>query len=73
MQKGLKRGLEVLGYYHSHPDHPALPSAYDLEHAWPFYSYVIVSIVKGNAGEMLSRVLADDRSRFVPESFIEGV
>src|SRR3990172_2367177 len=32
------RGLEIIGYYHSHPDHAAVPSQYDLEHAWPIYS-----------------------------------
>ncbi len=36
----------VLGFYHSHPDHPARPSEYDRAHAWPFYSYVIVAIAK---------------------------
>ncbi|MEX0741339.1 MAG: M67 family metallopeptidase, partial [Phycisphaeraceae bacterium] len=37
-------GLDVIGFYHSHPDAPARPSAYDLDHAWPWYSYVIVAI-----------------------------
>ena len=37
-------GLELLGFYHSHPDHPARPSQYDLDHAWPLFSYVIVSV-----------------------------
>ena len=41
--RGATRGLELLGFYHSHPDHPAQPSQYDLDHAWPF-SYVIVSV-----------------------------
>jgi len=36
------RKLEVVGFYHSHPDSPAVPSQYDLEHAWPTYSYIIV-------------------------------
>jgi proteasome lid subunit RPN8/RPN11 len=61
-------GLEVVGYYHSHPDHPARPSAFDREHAWPWYSYVIVRVEKGRAGEMTSWVLADDRSDMHPES-----
>src|SRR5215208_1483955 len=42
-------GGELLGFYHSHPDHPARPSQYDLDHAWPTFAYVIVS-VKGQAG-----------------------
>ena len=37
-------GAELLGFYHSHPDHPARPSQYDLDHAWPFFSYIIVSV-----------------------------
>ena len=60
-------GLEVIGFFHSHPDHPARPSAFDLEHAWPYYSYLIVSVAGGRAGECRSWRLADDRSRFDPE------
>src|SRR6266498_4652753 len=41
------KGLEVVGFYHSHPDHPAVPSQYDLDHAWPLYSYIVVSIKSG--------------------------
>ena len=37
------KGLDVVGFYHSHPDHPAVPSQYDLEHAWPLYSYIVVA------------------------------
>ena len=62
-----ERGLDVLGYYHSHPDHPARPSNYDREHAWPWYSYVIVSVERGEARELTSWVLSQDRSRFDPE------
>jgi proteasome lid subunit RPN8/RPN11 len=60
-------GLEVVGWYHSHPDHPALPSEFDREHAWPWYSYVIVSVVKEKAETMASWRLTDDRMRFGPE------
>jgi proteasome lid subunit RPN8/RPN11 len=42
-----KQGLEVIGWYHSHPDHPARPSQYDQDHAWPWYSYVIVCVQNG--------------------------
>jgi proteasome lid subunit RPN8/RPN11 len=42
--------LDLLGFYHSHPDHPARPSQYDLDHAWPTFAYIIVSVVDGNAG-----------------------
>jgi proteasome lid subunit RPN8/RPN11 len=61
------RGLDVLGYYHSHPDHPARPSNYDREHAWPWYSYVILSVERGKAAELTSWVLSEDRLRFDPE------
>ena len=53
-----KEGLILLGYYHSHPDAPARPSQYDLDHAWEVYSYVIVSIAKGKAVDMTSWVLS---------------
>ena len=61
-------GLEVLGYYHSHPDHPAAPSAFDTEHAWPWYSYVIVRVERGRAAELTSWILEDDRSAMGRES-----
>ena len=60
--------LEVLGCYHSHPDHPAAPSAFDIEQAWPWYSYIIVRVDRGRAAELTSWVLADDRSKMHPES-----
>jgi len=41
-QKAGEHGFELIGWYHSHPDSPACPSEYDLEHAWPWYSYIIV-------------------------------
>ena len=57
-------GLDVIGVYHSHPDHPPAPSAFDREHAWPWLSYVIVGVGRGRAGEMKSWVLTDDRGSF---------
>jgi len=62
-----ERGLELIGWYHSHPDHPARPSDYDREQAWPWYSYVIVSVGKGQAREMTIWRLSDDRSGFTQE------
>ena len=62
-----KQGLEVIGWYHSHPDHPARPSQYDQDHAWPWYSYVIVSVENGSPQEMTSWRLNDDRHAFSPE------
>ena len=59
--------LEVVGFYHSHPDSPAVPSQYDLEHAWPTYSYIIVSTSPGKATDLFSWEQEPDRSRFNPE------
>jgi proteasome lid subunit RPN8/RPN11 len=61
-------GLEVLGFYHSHPDHPAVPSVFDAEHAWPWYSYIIVRVDRGRAAEVSSWQLMDDRSAMSLES-----
>jgi proteasome lid subunit RPN8/RPN11 len=62
-----EHGLEVIGWYHSHPDHPARPSQFDREHAWPWYSYVIVSVISGEPAEMTSWRLNDDRLDYTPE------
>ncbi|HXO19974.1 MAG TPA: M67 family metallopeptidase [Thermoanaerobaculia bacterium] len=61
------RGLEIVGYYHSHPDHPARPSDFDREHAWPGLSYLIVSVEQGKVAAARSWRLADDRQRFDEE------
>ena len=63
-----KQKLEVIGWYHSHPDHPARPSEFDREHALPWYSYVVVRVAQGKPEEATSWVLADDRSQFLPEA-----
>jgi len=63
-------GLDVLGFFHSHPDHPARPSAFDLEHAWPYYSYMIVSLERGKVADARSWRLSSDRSRFDPEDVV---
>lgn len=60
-------GLDVVGNFHSHPDHPAVPSAFDLEHALPVWSYIIVSVSGSSAGDVRSWVMLDDRSRFEEE------
>lgn len=67
-QSARASGLDLLGFYHSHPDHPARPSAFDLENAWPYYSYVIVSVEQGRVADTRSWRLAEDRSRFDPET-----
>jgi S-sulfo-L-cysteine synthase (O-acetyl-L-serine-dependent) len=60
-------GLMLLGFYHSHPDHPAEPSAFDLDHAWPNLSYLIVSVRQGQPKEARSWRLKADRSAFEEE------
>jgi proteasome lid subunit RPN8/RPN11 len=62
-----EQNLEVVGWYHSHPDHPARPSQYDRDHAWPWYSYIIVSVQGGAPRDMTSWRLNDDREDFSPE------
>lgn len=69
LEKQVKsEGLEIVGYYHSHPDHPAVPSAFDADHAWPWYSYVIVRVDRGRGADLASWVLDDDLPRMQPES-----
>jgi proteasome lid subunit RPN8/RPN11 len=65
-------GLELIGWYHSHPDAPARPSEFDREHAWPWYSYVIVSVQSREPKDINSWRLADDRARYESEE-IESV
>jgi proteasome lid subunit RPN8/RPN11 len=57
-------GGDLLGFYHSHPDAPARPSQYDLDHAWPTFWYVIVAVEQGQSAVMTVWQLKDDRSRF---------
>jgi len=63
-----ERGMDIVGIYHSHPDHPARPSPTDLAEAtFPGYTYVIVSVRAGEDTELTAWSLAPDRSRFDPE------
>ena len=63
-QRAGELGGELLGFYHSHPDHPARPSQYDLDHAWPTFAYVIVSVVSGTSRDVTIWWLKEDRSTF---------
>lgn len=58
--------LDLIGYYHSHPDAPARPSAFDQEHAWPWYIYLIVAVRNGRSDGFEAWELSEDRKRFVP-------
>jgi proteasome lid subunit RPN8/RPN11 len=63
-----KRNLDIVGFYHSHPDHPARPSETDLAEAtFPGFTYVIVSVKAGRSAELTGWSLAPDRSRFHSE------
>jgi len=63
--------MEIIGFYHSHPDHPSMPSGYDRDHALPFYSYVIISVDDGKAQVLTSWELTADRENFVQEEITE--
>ena len=63
-----EKKIELIGWYHSHPDAPARPSEFDREHAWPWYSYIIVSVQSGMPREMNSWRLQDDRAAYDPEA-----
>jgi proteasome lid subunit RPN8/RPN11 len=59
-----EKRLELIGWYHSHPDTPARPSEFDRDHAWPWYSYIIVSVQLGVARDTTSWRLHDDRGGY---------
>ncbi|MBX3244788.1 MAG: M67 family metallopeptidase [Acidobacteria bacterium] len=67
-----EKDLDVVGYYHSHPDDKAIPSQYDLDHALPVWSYIIASVIGGKVVDIRSWLMEDDRSRFNEER-IEGI
>ena len=59
-----ERNLQLLGFYHSHPDHPAIPSEFDREHALPWFTYIVLSIAHGEAKVMTAWLLSESRDRF---------
>lgn len=69
-ERAEERDMDVLGFYHTHPDHPAEPSEYDREHAWPGYSYVIASVGSDNVEDMRSWTLKSDRSGYDEETIV---
>jgi len=66
-----ENNLDVVGYYHSHPDAPAVPSQYDLDHALPVWSYVIASVLKGTVADVRSWQMENDRSKFNEEEIVK--
>ena len=70
IERELSGGPEaIVGFYHSHPDVPAWPSPFDLERAWPFYAYAIISVRKGEVREARCWRLSDDGKSFLEEGF----
>ncbi len=63
-------GVKVLGFYHSHPNHPAVPSGYDRDWASPWYTYIIVSILDGTPDNLTAWVLDDDGAEFLPDEIL---
>lgn len=64
--------LDVIGYYHSHPDHPAIPSQFDLDHALPVWTYIIVSVESGKAVDLRAWEMENDRSKFNEEEILSA-
>ena len=60
-----RRGLDIVGFYHSHPDAPARPSEFDREHAWPAYAYLVLSVREGKPEELGAFELSEDRATFL--------
>ncbi len=68
IEKEVKRkGLQILGFYHSHPDHPSRPSQFDRDRAWPVYTYIIIAVASSGEVKVRSWVLSDDESEFIEE------
>ncbi len=59
------RRLEQLGFYHSHPDHPAIPSEFDREHALPWFTYAVLAVERGAPKVMTAWLLSESRDRFI--------
>ncbi|MGA7160491.1 MAG: M67 family metallopeptidase [Bacteroidota bacterium] len=62
--------LDIIGFYHSHPDSPSVASKYDLDHAFPWFSYLIVSIMKSKYCDHHSWIMENDRSKFKEEGVV---
>ena len=66
-----EKSLALLGFYHSHPDHPAAPSAYDREHAFPFFHYLVCAVAQGRPGEITAWTLSEETGEFEREPILE--
>ncbi len=65
-----EKKLALLGFYHSHPDHPAVPSEFDREHALPWFTYVIISVVDQKAKDTTAWLLNETRERFTKRELL---
>ena len=71
-KEAMRRKMDIVGVFHSHPDHPNRPSEFDREWAVPWYSYIITSVKQGKADESRSWRLTDDRETFIEEKIIQA-
>lgn len=67
-----KNGLGIVGFYHSHPDHPSRPSEFDRARGWPEYSYIIVAVEKGKFKDARSWTFTKDDEPFMEERLVIG-
>ena len=65
-----EKKIDILGFYHSHPNSPSVASKYDLDHAFPWFSYLIVSVMKGKYHDLHSWVMDNERNGFGEEGAI---
>lgn len=65
-RRALAAGLDVIGWYHSHPDEPARPSEYDRAHAWVGYAYLVHSVQSGRATDVNAFTLDAPGGTFGP-------
>lgn len=63
-EEARKSNMNLIGIYHSHPDAPAQPSKFDLDHAWPWYTYLVLSVQRGEPKDVAAWLLSEDRSSF---------
>ncbi|RBQ31571.1 hypothetical protein CRU92_04995 [Arcobacter sp. FW59] len=67
----IKNGLDIVGFYHSHPNYSATPSQFDIDHALPVYTYLIVSVYDAKAVDYTVSTLSNDRLKFDKEEVIK--
>ena len=63
-EEARRSNMSLIGIYHSHPDAPAQPSQFDLAHAWPWYTYLLLSVQNGQPKDVAAWNLSEDRSAF---------